>query len=128
MVVSSCVGGYNAAQARCFVLGRADEAESRRVECDVSDIVDNVCEPFRTALLFSLLFLIMRFFHSWRHHVLLRRTRTVALACIVRPVDRRTCIRKLDSKMPPSTQRHERLRAVFKPMILECRVTTVRAS
>ena len=44
-----------------FVLGATDEAEGGCVEKDVSGVVDHVCAPVRTALLCSLLFLIMWF-------------------------------------------------------------------
>ena len=64
------------------MLGVTDEAAGGRVETDVSVVVDIVCEPFRTALLFSLLSLIMWYllgFSFWAS-VLLGRTRTAALA------------------------------------------------
>ena len=38
-----------------FVGGGRDDAQNGRVERDVSTPADNVCEPFRTALLFPLL-------------------------------------------------------------------------
>ena len=63
-----------------------------------------------------------------RHHDLLRRTRKAALAQIFRPDDRRACTRMLSRKVPPSNQRHHRIRAVFKLRILGFRLIIIRAN
>ena len=86
-------------------------AEGLRVECDVSDVADNVCEPSRNVLLFLLLFLIMFFF-------------LVITSSSDEPAQRPRHRSSRSQSLHPNGQPQdaERFRAVFKLMIIEFRL------
>ena len=86
--------------------------------------MDNVFELGRPDLLPSLLLLIMCLF--WGGSFFGSSSRSHPTNPHSGPgIGRRTCDRRLSRKMPPSNQRHERLRAVLKLMILEFRLKIV---